>query len=126
MATLTVVSAVRAGVTLTTASVDGITHALIETGGTACDVAGDSFANTGLEVAIFTNGSGSPINVTFVTQNTVDGRAVADRVVAIPAGATKVVGNFPGGIYSDASGLVQMTYSDVTALNVVVLKVTPA
>ncbi len=111
MATLTVAPADRAGVTLS--------------GAAAATVSGDAFLNTGREVAVFSNASGSPITITFVSQNTVDGRAVADRTVSIAAGATVAYGPFPGGIYSDTNGLVQMTYSDVTTLTVKVLKVTP-
>ncbi len=112
MATLTVASAARAGITLS--------------GAAAAAVGGDAFANTGQEVAVFTNASVSPITITFVTQNTVDGRAVTDRTASILAGATVAYGPFPSGIYNDGSGLVQMTYSDVTTLTVKVLKVTPA
>ncbi len=125
MPAITVAVAARAGITITTATVVP-TDTLVETGGTACDVGGDSFANSGQELAIFTNGSGAPITLTFVSQNTVDGRAVADRTVSILAGATVAYGPFPIGIYNDASGLVQMTYSAVTTLNVKVVKVTPA
>ena len=79
-----------------------------------------------MAIAILTNASGAPITVTFVTQNTLDGRAVADRTVSVTNGMTFAVGPFPPAIYNDANGLVQMTYSGVTNLSAKILKVTPA
>lgn len=111
MATLTVANAVRPlGVDLA---------------GAACAGGGDAFANSGQEVAIIKNASVSSITVTFVTQNTSDGLAVADQPVVIAAGETRSIGPFPQGIYNDANGLVQMTYSGVTTLTAKILKVTP-
>lgn len=111
MAILTPTPAARAGINLA---------------GVACSGGGDSFLNTGREVAVLVNASGSPITLTLVTQDTVDGRAVADRTVSLAAGATVAVGPFPPGIYNDTGGYVQMTYSGVTTLTVTVLQVTPA
>lgn len=40
-------------------------------------------------------------SVTFVTQGTVDGQAVGDRVESIAAGVTRTYGPFPVSIYGD-------------------------
>ena len=111
MATLVAVDISRAGVVA-----DGVAAA----GG------GDAFANIGAEILLVKNGSVSSINVTLVTQATVDGNAVADPVVAVGAGVTKAIGPFPRYIFNDANGLVQVTYSGVTTVTVKVLKLTPA
>ena len=111
MATLTVATAIR-----------GLG---VDMAGAACAGGGDAFANTGQEVVSIKNGSGASITVTFVTQATVDALAVGDLAVVVLAGATMAVGPFQPGIYNDASGLLQMTYSGVTTLTAKVLKVTP-
>lgn len=82
---------------------------------------GDEFANTGQELLLVNNGSGAPITVTIVTQQSVDGLAVADKTVAVAAGELWVVGPFPTPIYNDGDNLVQLTYSTETDLTVGVL-----
>jgi len=111
MATLTVVTASRDGVDIAGAAAAG---------------GGDAFANTGYEVVLIKNGDGSDHTVTFVTQQTVDGQAVADKAVVLTAGHTYAIGPFPTGIYNDANSLVQMTYTAVTSVTVKVVKVAPA
>lgn len=85
---------------------------------------GDSFVNTGKEFLLIKNGSGGSITVTFVTQIQVDGQAVGDLAVAIAAGVTKLIGPFPKGYYNDGTDEVQVTYSGVTSLTVLPLRLT--
>lgn len=94
---------------------------------TAADVAGDSVANPGGDIAfIVKNASGSSINVTLdIRAAGPDGATVTDPVVAIAAGATKMIGPFPTGIYNDASGRVNITYSDVTTVTVMAVRLDP-
>jgi hypothetical protein len=113
MATLTVVPAARAGVE-------------VVAGAAACATAGDQFANSGQELAIFTNASGAPITVTIVTQATRDAQAITDRTVSVTNAMTFAIGPFPVGIYNDANGLVQMTYSTEVGLSVKVIKMVAA
>jgi len=103
-----------------------ISRAGVVADGAAAAGGGDAFLNTGAEILVIKNGSVSSINVTLVTQATVDGNAVADPVVAVAAGVTKAIGPFPRYIFGDANGLVQVTYSAVTSLTVKVLRLTPA
>lgn len=84
---------------------------------------GNSFANDGRMILHVANGGGAPINVTIATQQTVDGLAVADQVVAVTNGEERFIGPFPPAIYNDSSGLVQVTYSDDTSVTVAVLRV---
>jgi hypothetical protein len=113
MATLTVATAVRTtnGVNLVGVSAAG---------------GGDVFPNTGSEVVVIKNGSGSPITLTVVTPATVDGLAVADLTASIGAGETRMVGPFPTAVYSDGSGNVSLTYSAVTTVTLAVVKVAAA
>ena len=113
MSTLTVAAASRAGVDMT---------------GAACAGGGDAFANTGQEILHIINADGSPHTVTIITQATADSPALAisDLAVVCAANKTTAIGPFPPGLYNDAGGLVQITYSAVTSMSAKVLKATPA
>jgi hypothetical protein len=111
MATLTAATVSRTGV---------------DVAGAAADVAGDEWANTGYEFVEVKNGSGSSINVTLDIQATLDGAAVTDPVVAVAAGATKIIGPFPKGIYNNSTtGRARIAYSAVTSVTTKVLKCVP-
>lgn len=79
---------------------------------------GDEFLNDGSQFLRIANGDASPMDVTIVSQSTVDGLAVADRVVTVAAGTVKLIGPFSPGVYNDANGKVQLTYSSATSLTV--------
>lgn len=76
----------------------GLTPAL-----TAPTVDGDVMDSNNAAVMV-TNGSGAPINVTIQTPATAAGLAVEERIVAVAAGATKLIGPFPREIYGQPSG----------------------
>lgn len=57
----------------------------------ASHVDGHMFTNTGQEVVVLKNTTAGAVNVTFVTPRTVDGLAVPDRVVSVPATTGEVV-----------------------------------
>jgi hypothetical protein len=71
-----------------------------------------------LEVA---NGAGSPVTVTLATPGTVDGLAIADRAVAVPAGETWKI-PVPR-IFQKADGSAAITYSSATDVTVGAFKV---
>lgn len=111
MAALTVKTAVQSGT-----NVNGV----------AADVGGDTFANTGREALLVRNGSGGSLNVTIATPGTVDGLALEERVVAVPAGATRLIGPFPPRIFNvggQPGANASVTYSGVTSLTVEVIRV---
>ena len=83
---------------------------------------GDAFVNTGNEVVHIKNSGGSGRTVTFATPATVDGLAVADRDVTVPAGEERIVGPFPTNTYNDGDNKVQMTYDNEADLTIAVLK----
>jgi hypothetical protein len=75
-------------------------------------------ADTGLNHQFDNNGrtflqarnsdAGGAHNVTIITPHTVDGLAVADRVVSVPLSSTLWIGPFPKSIYSAAGDVVQV------------------
>jgi len=83
---------------------------------------GDEFANTGKELLLIENGAGSPVTLTIETIVTVDGEAVADKDVIIPAGERHIIGPFPTTYYNDGDDLVQLTYTSETDVTVAVIK----
>lgn len=110
MAVLTVTTISRAGHNVDTIDV-------------AADVAGDSFPNTGDELVIFNNTDAATRVVTFVFQATLDGQAATARTITVPATSGKmIVGPFPTSIYNDSNGRMNMTYSAVAGLTVMVFK----
>lgn len=91
--------------------------------GAAADVAGDSFANTGVEYLVVENASAGPVTATFAVQAQIDGLPVsAGKQVVVPAGATFIIGPFPKQFYNDGNGRVNVTYSAVTTVSVKVVK----
>ena len=89
----------------------------------AASAGGDDFMNTGRQYVEIVNGDASPVDVTFVTPGTVDGLAVADHVVSVPASSTKKVGPFPTSVYNASDGLLSITYASVTSLTVGVFQI---
>lgn len=94
---------------------------------TAADAAGDEVLNAGGDVAFLVkNASASPITVTLqVRASGPDGTTVTNPTVSVPAGATRMVGPFPPGIYNDANGRSKVTYSAVTSVTVLALRLNP-
>ena len=79
---------------------------------------GDDFSNSESEFLIFRNSGASTRTATIVTSGTVDGNAIADLVVAIPANSDIAVGPFKESIYGSS---VSFTYADETNLGVALL-----
>ncbi len=85
---------------------------------------GDTFTNTGIELLLIINGSGSPITLTVTTPQTVDSEAdlaVADLAIVIPAGEQHLIGPFPKAHYNNSSDQVSLSYSAVTSVTLAVI-----
>ncbi|GAW54741.1 hypothetical protein [Nocardioides sp. PD653] len=110
MATLTTQKAKTTGQAITMAAASG--------GGDKVD-AGDHTA------LLVTNGGGSSINVTVaVPGNTKYGAAEPDIVVAVAAGATKLIGPLPTDLEDTTTDrLVAVTYSGVTSVTVAAIEI---
>ena len=110
MATLSVQSVVRAGMTPSYAS---------------AGASGDVFAWSQNAFLHVKNGSASSITVTIASQ--LDpapvGAVAQDLTVTIGAGAEKMIGPFYAPAYKNADGNVEVTYSDTTTVTVAALTV---
>jgi hypothetical protein len=102
----------------TVLTVQEIVRAGLEIAYTAANADGHEIANAGRMFLAVVNGSGSPINVTIATPNTIDGLAVADRVVACAAGETTFIGEFPPANYNQSDNMVDVDFSSVTTVTV--------
>lgn len=103
---------------MATLAVQVITRAGIIPALVAAAAGGDDFPNTGVEFIRVKNASVTALNVTIVTQGTVDGLAIADRVVNIAAGVEKAIGPFPAATYNNAQGRVALTYDQVVTVTI--------
>lgn len=91
----------------------------------AASAGGDTFVDDGRERTFLAvaNASGGSINVTIAAQKTAvtlggyGSLTVADKVVAVPAGSTKLIGPFPDA-YRAPGGVVSVAYSAVTSVTV--------
>ena len=89
---------------------------IVPTAFTPAQVEGHYFANNGSTFLQVANGSGVSINVTAISQLTLEGLAVADSIVAVGAGVTKLIGPFNPQIFNDQDGNVTVTFSAVTTV----------
>lgn len=92
----------RAALTIQTINSDGLYPTLV-----AATADGHAFDNSGQNVLVYVlNEDASPVDVTFETPITIDGEAVDDKVVAVPAGEFKIFGPFKRGWYNqdDSAG----------------------
>lgn len=75
--------------------------------------------NTGRMLLHFKKSGAGACIVTIQTPGNVDGLAIAERTVTIPATTgDKFIGPFPPNIYNDVNGDVKFTLSEVTGLTV--------
>lgn len=88
----------------------------------AGNVDGHTIPNEGAVLQV-TNGSGAPINVTLVTPGSADDSlAIPDRVVAVPAGATRYFGDLDA-VYRQSDGTTHVNLSAVGSVTVAALQV---
>ena len=79
------------------------------------------FPNSGHEYVLIKRGAAS-VDVTIQTGVVLDGLAVADRVVTVPANTDRLIGPFKPEIYNDSAGEVVLTFSAASAISVAVLR----
>jgi hypothetical protein len=94
---------------------------------TAADAAGHKFPNDGRTVLHVKNAAVAPINVTFLVPGTVDGLAVASRVVAVANASEKIIGPLLPAVYNNTSGAdegqLYVDFSAVVTVTVAALRV---
>lgn len=104
-------------------TVQEITRAGIDLADTGSLSTSDTYkvANNGRTFLHFKKSGAGACTVTITTPGTVDGLAVADKTVTVPATTGDVmVGPFPRQHYNDGSGLLSFTVSEITGLTVAV------
>lgn len=106
----------RTTLAVQTISRDGITPSF-----TAANVDGHEINNSGRMFLYVKNGDASPITVTIVTPGTVDGLAVADKTVTVPATDEEVIGPFPPQYYNQAPGETDTVFVDFSAVTSVTI-----
>ena len=75
------------------------------------------FKNNGKVVLYWKKSGAGACTVTIVTQGTVDGQAVADRTVSVPATTgEKMAGPWSPDLYNNSDGEIEVTYSEITGL----------
>lgn len=82
---------------------------------------GDRFTPAPRTFMHVVNGSVADVDVTIVTPGTVDGLAIADRVVTVPAGENRLF-QLPT-TYKSADGLGDVTWEATTSVTFAVLSV---
>lgn len=84
---------------------------------------GDAFTNDGKTMLSVLN-TGSESTLTIQTPGTVDGLAIADRTVVIPATTgKKFIGPFPPTQYNQSDGKVYLDWSSATGVTFAVVRV---
>jgi len=84
---------------------------------------GDTFTNTGREAILVNNGGDSNLNVTIETPASVDGLAIADRIITVGPTSIALLGPFPRATYSDSEGKVNLVCSLVENVSLAVIKI---
>ena len=85
--------------------------------------AGNTFPNDGHTFVEIKNTSGSASVASVDIPGTVDGQAVTDLAVSVPATTgDKMFGPFPPNIYNQSDGTVSLTFSHVTSLTIAALR----
>jgi len=68
------------------------------------------------------NGDASPHTVTLDITQSVDGAAVTDPTVSVPAGEERDIGPFPPNIYDQADGRVHLNLDGFTSMTAALLR----
>lgn len=90
---------------------------------TSADSGGDHFPNDGRRVLVVDNGDTVSHTVTVEAQTKCSQGFLHDVEVDVPAGSKKYIGPFNKSRFNDADGNVQVSYDDVTSMDVGVIEV---
>lgn len=108
----------------TALSVQNVSVAGLTLAASAANVDGHTVPAGDCDFIIVINGSGGSINVTIPTPGTIDGEPIADRVVAVAAGASKIIGRFRSRVFAQTDGTIHIDFSAVTTVTVAAFKLT--
>jgi len=98
-------------------------------GQAACSGGGDSVVNDGATVLVVKNGDSAPHTVTVTPAKATtqqDGLGVLSKAaiaVAVAAGDVAVIGPFAPALFNDINGKIAITYSAVTSMEIMALRI---
>jgi len=104
---------------LTTLAVQQIVRTGLSQALAAANADGSYVPNDGRTFLRVKNADASPITVTIETPGTVDGLAIGDLAVVIPATTgDKLIGPFPPDTYNQPDGTIKATFSAVASVTI--------
>lgn len=103
-------------------TVQDIERSGLEPSYTAAIADGHSFENNGRVFIHVKNGDAASKDITIQTPGTVDGLAVADRVVSVPADEERMIGPFAPSQYNQSDGSVYVDYSAITSVTIAAIE----
>lgn len=89
----------------------------------AANVDGNSFHLVQGRIFHVKNAGTAAITVTIPTPGTVDGLAVADRTISVPAAGERLISLGSGAAYRQTGGVAHADYSSVTSVTVAIFDV---
>jgi hypothetical protein len=105
----------------TALTVQQVTRAGLTPTYSAANVDGHSIPNGGKE-CLHIKTTSNACNVTFQTPGSVDGQAIADRVVALGTSTERIIGPFPPTMYNQGAEEVFVDFSAVTGVTVAAIR----
>ena len=99
----------------TALAVQNVTRGGLTPAYTAANVDGHSIPNSGREL-VHVKAGATPTTVTIQTPGTIDGMAVADRTVTVPASQERMIGPFPPEIYNQGGASGDQVFVDFSSV----------
>ncbi len=105
-----------------TLTVQPVVRGGLTAGYTSMEASGVAFANNGRTFMHLKVGTGAA-TLTIITPNTVDGLAIADRTVTLPASTETFVGPFQPGVYNQTTDVVHVDVSTAGSVSIGVMRI---
>jgi hypothetical protein len=84
---------------------------------------GDTYSPGDHVFAHIKNGGGASSTATFTTPGLVDGLAIADLTVSVPASGERMIGPLPARTFSKSDGQADITCSPTTSVTIAIVRV---
>lgn len=107
---------------MATVSTQVVTNAGVGINYSNASPGGDRFVPAARTFLHVKNGSGSSVTVTLATPGSVDGLAIADRTVSVPAGTERMIA-VPSELYRSSDGLADVTWSATTSVTFALVRI---
>jgi len=108
---------------MATLTLQQIVQAGLEPTYQAADSGGELIPNSdGRSLLHIKNSGAATRTVTFTSTKVVNGLALADQAVSVPAGEDRIVGPFPQDVFNNGSSQVAVSYDNEADLTIAALK----